>query len=137
MSKPIVAGVVGCGYWGPNLVRNFTGLPNCDLRAMCDLSEARLKHMKGLYPNVEGVTDFGHLLNGVGLDAVVVAAPVKHHFPLAKAALLAGKHTLIEKPMAASSAECEELIEIAESKGLVLMVGHTFLYSAPVRKIVE
>ena len=137
MQKPIVVGVVGCGYWGPNLVRNFTGLPNCNLRAMCDLNEARLKHMRGLYPNVEGVTDFGHLLNGVGLDAVVVAAPVKHHFPLAKAALLAGKHTLIEKPMAASSAECEELIEIAESKGLVLMVGHTFLYSAAVRKIAE
>jgi predicted dehydrogenase len=137
MPKPIVVGVVGCGYWGPNLVRNFIALPNCDLRGMCDLNEARLKHMRGLYPNVEGVTDFGHLLNGVALDAVVVAAPVKHHYPLAKAALLAGKHTLIEKPMAASSAECEELIEIAQSKGLVLMVGHTFLYSAAVRKIAE
>ena len=135
--KPIVVGVVGCGYWGPNLVRNFKGLPNCHLKAMCDVSEARLKHMRSLYPDVEGMTDFEHLLNGVGLDAVVVAAPVKHHYPLAKAALLAGKHTLIEKPMAASSAECEELIEIAERKGLVLMVGHTFLYSAPVRKIVR
>jgi predicted dehydrogenase len=71
------------------------------------------------------------------VDAVVVAAPVKHHYSLAKASLLAGKHTMIEKPMASSSAECEELIEIAESKNLVLMVGHTFLYSAPVRKIVE
>ena len=137
MNKPIVVGVVGCGYWGPNLVRNFKSLPDCELRVMCDLSEARLKHMRGLYPDVQGITDFGHMLNGVGVDAVVVAAPVKHHFPLAKAALLAGKHTLIEKPMAASSAECEELIEIAQSKGLVLMVGHTFLYSAAVRKIAE
>ena len=137
MKKPIVVGVVGCGYWGPNLVRNFKSLPNCELRAMCDLSQARLNHMRGLYPDVEGVTDFPHMLNGVGVDAVVVAAPVKHHFPLAKAALLAGKHTLIEKPMASSSAECEELIEIAQSKGLVLMVGHTFLYSAAVRKIAE
>jgi predicted dehydrogenase len=137
MKKPIVVGVVGCGYWGPNLIRNFKSLPDCELRAMCDLSEARLKHMRGLYPDVDGMTDFGHLLNGVGVDAVVVAAPVKHHFPLAKAALLAGKHTLIEKPMAASSAECEELIGIAQSKGLVLMVGHTFLYSAAVRKIAE
>jgi predicted dehydrogenase len=137
MRKPIVVGVVGCGYWGPNLVRNLTGLPNCNLKAVCDLSEARLSHMRSLYPNVEGVTDFGHLLNGVGLDAVVVAAPVKQHYPLAKAALLAGKHALIEKPMAASSAECEELIEIAEGKGLVLMIGHTFLYSAAVRKIGE
>src|SRR5262245_25911736 len=137
MKKPIVVGVVGCGYWGPNLVRNFKSLPNCELRATCDLSEARLNHMRGLYPDVQGTTDFGHMLNGVGVDAVVVAAPVKHHFPLAKAALLAGKHTLIEKPMASSAAECEELIEIAQSKGLVLMVGHTFLYSAPVRKIAE
>jgi predicted dehydrogenase len=137
MREPISVGVVGCGYWGPNLVRNFKSLHNCNVRAMCDVSEARLKHMTGLYPDVEGMTDFGHMLNGIGLDAVVVAAPVKHHYPLAKASLLAGKHTLIEKPMASSSAECEELIEIAESNGLVLMVGHTFLYSAPVRKIVE
>jgi predicted dehydrogenase len=137
MKQPIVVGVVGCGYWGPNLVRNFKGLPNCHLKAMCDVSEARLKHMRSLYSDVDGVTDFDHLVNGVGLDAVVVAAPVKHHYSLAKASLLAGKHTLIEKPMASSSAECEELIEIAESKGLVLMVGHTFLYSAPVRKIAE
>ena len=137
MKQPIVMGVVGCGYWGPNLVRNFKGLSNCNLRAMCDTSETRVKHMRSLYSDVEGVTDFDHLLNGVGLDAVVVATPVKYHYPLAKASLLAGKHTLIEKPMASSSAECEELIEIAESKGLVLMVGHTFLYSAPVRKIIE
>ncbi len=137
MKEPIAVGVVGCGYWGPNLVRNFKGLPNCNLKAMCDTSEARLKHMRSLYSDVECVTDFEYLLNGVGLDAVVVAAPVRHHYSLAKASLLAGKHTLIEKPMASSSAECEELIEIAERKGLVLMVGHTFLYSAPVRKIVE
>jgi predicted dehydrogenase len=137
MKQPIVVGVVGCGYWGPNLVRNFKGLPNCNLRAMCDVSEPRLKHLRSLYPDVEGLTDFEHLLNGVGLDAVVIATPVKHHYSLAKASLLAGKHTFIEKPMAWSSAECEELIEIAERKGLVLMVGHTFLYSAPVRKIVE
>jgi predicted dehydrogenase len=137
MKKQIVVGVVGCGYWGPNLVRNFKVLPNCHLKAMCDVSEARLKHMRALYSDVQGLTDFDHLLNGVGVDAVVVAAPVKHHFSLAKASLLAGKHTLIEKPMASSSAECEELIEIAERKGLVLMIGHTFLYSAPVRKIVD
>jgi len=137
MKQPIVVGVVGCGYWGPNLVRNFKALPNCNLKAMCDLSEARLRHMRNLYSDVEGMTDFDHLLNGVGLDAVVVAAPVRHHYSLAKASLLAGKHTLIEKPMASSSAECEELIEIAERNGLVLMVGHTFLYSAPVRKIAE
>ena len=137
MKERIAVGVVGCGYWGPNLIRNFKGLPNCHLRAVCDVNEARLKHMVSLYPDVEGVTDFDHLLNGVGIDAVVVATPVKYHYSLAKAGLLAGKHTLIEKPMAASSAECEELIEIAKRNGLVLMIGHTFLYSAPVRKIAE
>src|SRR5215831_12502244 len=137
MKQPIVVGVVGCGYWGPNLVRNFKGLPNCNLKAMCDVSEARLKHMRSLYSDVEGVSDFEHLLNGVGLDAVVVAAPVKHHYALAKASLLAGKHTLIEKPMASSSAECQELIEIADSNGLVLMLDHTFLYSSPVQKIAQ
>jgi predicted dehydrogenase len=137
MKEPIVVGVVGCGYWGPNLVRNFKGLPNCRVKAMCDASETRLKHMRSLYPDVEAVTDFEYLLNEAGIDAVVVATPVKHHYALAKASLLAGKHTLIEKPMASSSTECEELIEIAERNGLVLMVGHTFLYSAPVRKIAE
>lgn len=136
MKKLITVGVVGCGYWGPNLVRNLSCL-ECNLKAMCDANESRLEHLKSLYSNIEGVTDFKHMLNGVGLDAIVVATPVKHHFAMAKASLLAGKHTFIEKPMASSSAECEELIEIAEKKGLTLMVGHTFLYSAPVRKIVE
>lgn len=135
--QAIKVGVVGCGYWGPNLVRNFRSLPDCNLKMMSDLSEQRLAHLKTLYPEVEGVTDFGHLLNGSGLDAIVVATAVKTHFPLAKASLSAGKHTFIEKPMALSSAECEELIDIAQRKGLVLMVGHTFLYSPAVRKIKE
>src|SRR5947209_11633907 len=137
MSEPISLGVIGCGYWGPNLVRNFKTVPNCRVKAMCDVNETRLKHMRTVYPDVEGMTDYQHFLNGIDLDAVVVATPVKHHYPLAKASLLAGKHTLIEKPMAASSAECEELIEIAEEKGVVLMFGHTLLYSSPVRKICE
>jgi predicted dehydrogenase len=137
MKDPIGVGVVGCGYWGPNLVRNFKALPNCNLRSMCDVSEARLKHLRSLYPDVGITTNFEHLLNGAQVDAVAIATPVRHHYSLAKASLLADKHVLIEKPMAYSSAECEELIEIAERKGLVLMVGHTFLYSAAVRKIVE
>ena len=137
MKEPIAVGVVGCGYWGPNLLRNFKTLPNCQVKAICDASQERLVHMRNLYPEVEGVNDFDHLLNGVGLDAVIIATPVRHHHSLAKASLLAGKHTLIEKPMASSSAECEELIQIARSNGLVLMVGHTFLYSTPVQKITE
>lgn len=104
---------------------------------MCDLSETRLGHLRSLYPEVEGVTDYDHMLNGAGLDAVVIATAVKSHHALAKASLLSGKHTFIEKPMAYSSAECEELVEIARQKGLVLMTGHTFLYSPAVRKIKE
>jgi predicted dehydrogenase len=137
MRKLTSLGVVGCGYWGPLLVRNFKNLSNCHCKTVCDLKEARLKHMRGLYPDIEYLTDHKQFLNGIGLDAVVIATPVKYHYALAKASLNAGKHTFIEKPMASTSAECEELIESAERKGLVLMVDHTFLYSSPVRKIVE
>jgi predicted dehydrogenase len=137
MKKQISVGIIGCGYWGPLLVRNFKGLPDCQLKAVCDLNIERLKHVRSLYPDVEGLTQTQQLLNGTNVDAVVIATPVKHHFPLAKAALLAGKHTFIEKPMASSSAECEELIEIADRKGLILMLDHTFLYSSPVQKIAQ
>src|SRR5881296_2385953 len=137
MKDPVSVGVVGCGYWGPNLVRNFRQLPECSLKLMCDTSEARLAHLKSLYPEVEGHKDFGHLLNGAGLDAVIIATPVRFHYAMAKASLLAGKHTFIEKPMASSAEECEELVHIAEEKGLVLMIGHTFLYSPAVMKIKE
>jgi len=137
MKDHINVGVVGCGYWGPNLVRNFRVLAECQLKMMCDVSEERLTHLRSLYPEVEGTTDYSHMLNGAGLDAVIIATSVRLHYPMAKASLLAGKHTFIEKPMAASAQECEELVEIAEKKGLVLMVGHTFLYSPAVRKIKE
>jgi predicted dehydrogenase len=137
MNKQIKVGVVGCGYWGPNLIRNFRSLGDCQLKMMCDLNEARLKHLHSLYPEVETTTDYNHMLNGVGLDAVVIATAVKFHYPMAKASLLAGKHTFIEKPMAASAAECEELVDIARKNGLILMIGHTFLYSPAVKKIKE
>lgn len=135
MTKQIKIGVVGCGYWGPNLIRNFRSLPDCSLKVMCDIDIERLSHLSTLYPEVEGTDDFKHMLNGVGLDGVVVATAVKSHFSMAKASLLAGKHVFIEKPMASSSAECEELVELAAKKGRVLMAGHTFLYSPAVRKI--
>jgi predicted dehydrogenase len=135
MKRHINIGVVGCGYWGPNLVRNFRSLPECRLKVMCDLNEDRLKHLKSLYPEVECETQFDNLLKNPEIDAIVVATSVRFHYSMAKASLLAGKHTLIEKPMASSAAECEELIEIAHQRGLVLMVGHTFLYSSAVRKI--
>jgi predicted dehydrogenase len=129
-------GVVGCGYWGPLLVRNLRSLPQCQLSAICDASSSRLQHLQSLYSEVEAFHDFSQFLES-GIDGVVIATPVKHHFGLAKASLLAGKHTFIEKPMAASSAECEELIEIAERQGLILMIDHTFLYSSAVEKISE
>jgi predicted dehydrogenase len=119
------------------LIRNFRALGNCRLKSICDISEERLRHLKSLYPEVEAETDFKKFITEGGLDAVVIATAVRHHFPMAKASLLAGKHTMIEKPMAASTAECEELIALARQQGLILMVGHTFLYSPAVRKIKE
>ncbi len=137
MNQTINVGVLGCGYWGPLLVRNFRWLSNCRLKGVCDVNPTRLKHLKSLYPELEFGQDFQQFLSDPGLDAVAIATPVAHHHKLAKACLLAGKHTFIEKPMASSSAECEELIQIAQEKGLVLMVDHTFLYSAAVQKIKE
>src|SRR6185437_3656312 len=124
MSKPIKVGVVGCGYWGPNLIRNFRSLQDCTLKVMCDLNEERLTHLKMLYPEVKGETNFDNLVNNSALDAIVIATTLKSHYAMAKASLLAGKHTFIEKPMAASLEECQDLIEIAERNGLVLMIGH-------------
>jgi predicted dehydrogenase len=135
MSHGLSIGVVGLGYWGPNLARNFSQLPGCGLGALCDLDPGRLEKMLPLYPGVAHYTGFEQMLAEAAIDAVAVATPVPHHFPVAKAALLAGKHVLVEKPLAASVAECEELIELAESRGLSLMVGHTFLYSASIRMI--
>ncbi|HEC04078.1 MAG TPA: Gfo/Idh/MocA family oxidoreductase [Phycisphaerales bacterium] len=129
--------VVGCGYWGPNLVRNLNSLADCNLKTVCDTDSDRLSHMKGLYPAVETTSDFDDLVKDREIDAIAVATPVRFHYEMARKSLLAGKHTFIEKPMARSSKECEELIALAEERGLVLMVGHTFVYSGPVRKIKE
>jgi len=137
MMREITVGIVGCGYWGPLLVRNFRTSPDCLLRAVCDLNEPRLKHLQALYPDLRCIREYQQFFGDLNVDAVVIATPVNSHYRLAKESLLAGKHTFIEKPMAISSAECQELIEIAESSGLVLMVDHTFIYSSAVRKIVE
>lgn len=137
MKKNLTVGIVGYGYWGPNLVRNFRSIPECRLKVVCDLSEQRLKQMRSLYPEVNGETDFSKLVGDSEIDAIVVATSARLHFPMAKAALEAGKHVLIEKPMACATSECEELIALGKKKGLTIMVGHTFLYSAAVRKIKE
>ena len=103
MKKQITVGVFGCGYWGPLLIRNLKGLPGCRLKAVCDPDVARMKHICALYPDLEGITASQQLIAARDVNAVVIATPVKSHFPLAKASLLAGKHTFIEKPMATSS----------------------------------
>lgn len=136
-ARPLVLGVVGVGYWGPNLVRNLSGLADCTVAEICDLSAERLAHMKKLYPDVRTSQDPEGLFADETIDAVVIATPVRHHFDLARRSLSAGKHTLVEKPIASSSEECRALMELAEERGLTLMVGHTFIYSQVVRKIKE
>ncbi|HPC60817.1 MAG TPA: Gfo/Idh/MocA family oxidoreductase [Verrucomicrobiota bacterium] len=133
----IRAGVVGCGYWGPNLIRNLRQAPDCHLKIVCDTSEPRLAHMRRLYPEVSTTRCFEDLLNDSELDAIVVATPVRFHYEMAKAALSVGKHVFIEKPMARTEAEAEELVNLAERLGLILMVGHTFLFSPAVRRMKE
>lgn len=137
MNPKINVGVVGCGYWGPNLVRNFRAIDECRMTAMCDRDSQRLQHLHSLYPEVALCSDYEAFLARSDIDAVAIATPVRLHHRMAKAALEAGKHVLLEKPMAASVAECEELNALATKHGRVLMVGHTFLYSAAVRKIKE
>lgn len=127
--------VVGCGYWGPNLVRNFNSLSDCEVKLLCDVNADRLAHLKTLYPQVETTSEFDHVVKNEDIDAVAIATPVHFHFEMAKKTLQAGKHTFVEKPMACSTKECEELIDSAQKKNLTLMVGHTFIYSPCVRKI--
>lgn len=127
--------VVGLGYWGPNWVRNFQQL-RCARRIFaCDLDAARCQHVAGLYPTVETSTSFEELLEDPEVDAMVIATPVSTHYKLARQALDAGKSVLVEKPLAMSQCEAAELVRLARERRRVLMVGHTFLYSAPVQKI--
>lgn len=130
-------GVIGCGYWGPNLVRNFATLDSCEVKAVCDTDPARLKHISKINPGVTGVTDAGQVIDEKNIDAVVIATPVRFHYELAKRALQAGKHVFVEKPMATSAKDCAELNAIASEHGLVVMVGHTFIYSPVVRRLKE
>jgi predicted dehydrogenase len=137
MQKKINIAVVGCGYWGPNLIRNFSALPECHVRYVCDKDEKRLAHMKQLYLPSETTKEFDKIVGDKEVDAVVVATPVHLHYELAKKALQAGKHALVEKPMTQTAEHGNELVQLAAKKKLTLMVGHTFIYSAPVRRIRE
>ena len=128
-------GVIGFGYWGPNIVRNFHSLEHCQVVSVCDKNAAALKRAQRSYPGVHLTTDFAEVLRSPDVDAVAIITPVWTHFELAKAALENGKHIFVEKPFTSTSQQAEELIELAERKNLRIMVDHTFLFSGAVRKI--
>jgi predicted dehydrogenase len=137
MIRMIKVGMVGCGYWGPNLIRNFAACPDTQLLWACDIDPNRIKKALGSYPVVKSTTDFNDILKDSQVDAVAIATPVHTHYPLAKACLESGKHVLLEKPLALSVQEGEKLIELSHKKGLQLMCDHTFCYTGAVRKMKE
>ena len=125
-------GIIGYGYWGPNLVRNFFAANDCCVKTVADSRADRLVSLKKSFPGISGVKDAVEILRDSDIDAVVIATPVSTHFDLAKRALLQGKHVLIEKPMTSSVMEAEMLINLAAKRNLLLMVDHTFLYTGAV-----
>ena len=130
-------GVIGCGYWGPNLLRNFAENETAELRWICDADQARLAAMGRRYPAAQITTDYQKLLADPDLDAIAVVTPVATHFQIAREALLAGKHLLVEKPLTATGREAEELNDLADRNQRTLMVDHTFVYTGAVRKMKE
>lgn len=130
-------GIVGLGYWGPNLLRNFAALSDCRVKYGCDVQQDNLEKMRRKYPAVTYTTDVRDLLKDKDLAAMIIATPTETHFALAKAALDAGKHVLLEKPMTKTCAEAEELVKIAARKNVQLLVDHTFVYTSAVQKIQE
>jgi predicted dehydrogenase len=129
--------VVGYGYWGPNIVRNLHSVPNAAVKWVCDLDAQRRKAAEKVFPNVRLTAAFEDVLNDPEVDVVVISTPVISHRRLALAALHAGKHVFIEKPLAKTVEECRELLAVADSKHLMLAVGHTFVYAGAVRKLKE
>ena len=134
-AKPVRVGVVGFGYWGPNLVRNLDRLPDAQLVAACDLNEANLAKMKGLYPYIETTTDLAAMLADHDLDAVVVATSAPSHHAIAKQVIAAGKHCYVEKPLTLKSSHAEELVRMADEAGVVLFTGHLMEYHSAVNWI--
>ncbi len=130
-------GLIGFGYWGPNLVRNFSSQKEGKVTVISESREERHIQISKIYPEISICSNSDDLINDTNIDAVVIATPVFSHYKLAKEALLAGKHVLLEKPMTSSVDESKELIDIAKSKNLVLMVDHTFLYTGAVQKMKE
>ena len=129
--RNVGVGVVGCGYWGPKLIRNFQSIPGADLRIVADLRSDRLEHIQGLYPSIRTTSDYAELLDS-DIEAVAIATPVSRHFEMARTALLHGKHVLVEKPLTRSQSEADELVRLADERQRTLMVGHTFEYNPAV-----
>ncbi len=129
-------GVIGLGYWGPNLVRNFLSNNSITKVVGCDLNEERLRSIKSKFPSIDVTTNYKDIIEG-DFDAVAIALPVDLHYKFAKEALLAGKHIWVEKPFTSKSSQAEELIKIAEVKNLKIFIDHTFLYTGAVKKIKE
>ena len=136
-SDMIRIGVIGYGYWGPNIVRNFHGQEHTSVEMLCDKNPAALARAKRTYPSVQMTSDPNDILKSPNVDAVAVITPVWTHYQIAKAALEHGKHIFVEKPFTTTSAQAEELIDMAERKNLKIMVDHTFLFTGAVRKIRE
>jgi len=128
-------GVIGYGYWGPNIVRNLRALDSTQVVAICDKSDVALRRAGQAFPDVRLTTDCSELLSAPDIDAIAVITPVWTHFELAKSALKNGKHVFVEKPFTATSAQAEQLINLAEQKNLQIMVDHTFLFTGAVKKI--
>ncbi len=137
MPERLAIAVIGCGYWGPNLARNFHQLKVAHLAAVCDADAARATELAAFYPEAIALNDNADVLNDPTIAAVAIATPARTHFELARQALQNGKHVLVEKPLAMSSAECEALIALAAQRRVTLMVGHTFEYNPAVLKIKE
>ena len=127
--------VIGCGYWGPNLIRNFNEIGDAEMTMVSDIRPDRLQAVYRKYPHVELTVDHNAVIQNPNIDAIVLATPVETHYPLAKAAIENGKSVFIEKPLTSSISEAEELIELADKHKKVLMVGHTFVYTGAVQKI--
>jgi predicted dehydrogenase len=136
-SSTLNIGVIGYGYWGPNVVRNFYNTPNASVVAVCDLSAKSLQRVRRMYPSMTVTTNAEDIVTSPDIDAVAIVTPISHHYPLAKKALENGKHVFVEKPFTASVRQAEELIEIADRNNLKIMVDHTFLFNGAVRKIRE
>ncbi len=128
-------GVIGYGYWGPNIVRNFCGLEKARVVGICDKNPQSLKKVRSLYPSISVTENDDEILKSKEIDIVAIITPVSTHFELAKQALLNGKHVFVEKPFTATVAQAEELVEIAAKKKLQIMVDHTFLFTGAVKKI--